>query len=104
MKDQYASSTQDGDRGETTNINNNTPLTSGALPISSTTISIKQFLQNHVLFKNLDSNFIAKLTTALQSRIFNQGEYVIKKGDLSRAMFFIFKGEVEVISEDGKTK
>ncbi|KAJ3175998.1 hypothetical protein HK101_010525 [Irineochytrium annulatum] len=65
--------------------------------------SIRAYLQEHVLFKNLDENFIAQLNNAMQSRIYSPNEYVIRKGEVGRAMFFILRGEVEVVSEDGES-
>ncbi|KAJ3392721.1 hypothetical protein HDU92_008224 [Lobulomyces angularis] len=64
--------------------------------------SIKVFLKEHVLFKGLDEEFIELLSTSMQIRVYNDMDYVIKKGEVGRAMFFIKKGIIEVISEDGE--
>jgi F-box/leucine-rich repeat protein 7 len=66
--------------------------------------NIRKFLEEHVLFKNLDQNFIQTLSTSMQSRIYNPSEFVIRKGEIGRAMFFVLRGDVEVISEDGVYK
>ncbi|KAJ3098251.1 hypothetical protein HDU97_004173 [Phlyctochytrium planicorne] len=65
--------------------------------------SIRKFLENHVLFQNLDEEFIMSINNSMQSRVYSQNEYVIRKGEVGRAMFFILRGEVEVVSEDGET-
>ncbi|KAI8843134.1 cyclic nucleotide-binding-like protein [Chytridium lagenaria] len=65
--------------------------------------NIRKFLENHVLFQNLDESFIMQLNNAMQSRVCSPSEYVIRKGEVGRAMFFILRGEVEVVSEDGET-
>ncbi|KAJ3210512.1 hypothetical protein HDU67_005243, partial [Dinochytrium kinnereticum] len=65
--------------------------------------SIRKFLENHVLFQNLEEAFMIQLSNAMQSRIYNPSEFVIRKGEVGRAMFFILRGEVEVVSEDGET-
>lgn len=71
---------------------------SGALDISVT-----KFLREHVLFKDVkDEKFIDKLAASLQIRMYADRDLVIKKGDVGRAMFFILKGQIEVISEDGR--
>ena len=63
--------------------------------------TMAQFLQNHVLFKDLEPSFINILVDSMQVRIFNNMEFVIKKGQVGRAMFFIKRGTMDVISEDG---
>ncbi|KAJ1552516.1 hypothetical protein HK405_002102, partial [Cladochytrium tenue] len=62
--------------------------------------NIVHFLEEHVLFKNLDKAFVQTLASSMQSRIYNPNEYVIRKGGIGKAMFFIQRGEVQVISED----
>ncbi|KAJ8327512.1 SCF ubiquitin ligase complex subunit [Batrachochytrium dendrobatidis] len=68
-------------------------------------ISIRGFLEDHLLFKEYASNtgFIDTLTNLMKTRVFSDGAYVIRKGEVGRAMFFVLRGEVEVISEDGET-
>ncbi|KAI9353604.1 cyclic nucleotide-binding-like protein [Obelidium mucronatum] len=60
------------------------------------TPNVKKFLEEHVLFKGLDDKFLTTLSNALQSRIYNPGEFVVRKGEIGRAMFFVLRGEVEV--------
>ncbi|KAJ3077161.1 hypothetical protein HDU98_007546 [Podochytrium sp. JEL0797] len=67
------------------------------------TPNVQKFLEEHVLFKGLDEKFLTTLSNAMQSRVYNPGEFVVRKGEIGRAMFFVLKGEVEVISEDGET-
>jgi hypothetical protein len=64
--------------------------------------TLAQFLQNHVLFKGLDDSFLKIIAASMQARIFKDMDFVIKKGQVGRAMFFVQRGVVEVISEDGK--
>ncbi|KAJ3376982.1 hypothetical protein HDU84_009200, partial [Entophlyctis sp. JEL0112] len=75
-------------------------LSSGQFPQSP---NVKKFLEDHVLFKGLDDEFLTTLSNSLQLRIYNPGEFVVRKGEIGRAMFFVLRGEVEVISEDGET-
>ncbi|KAJ3170000.1 hypothetical protein HDU87_000523 [Geranomyces variabilis] len=66
--------------------------------------SIQVFLRNHVLFKDLhDDEFIVSLAAAMQMRVYADNSYVIRKGEVGRAMFFVLRGEVEVVTEDGET-
>ncbi|KAJ1340441.1 hypothetical protein BSLG_004960 [Batrachochytrium salamandrivorans] len=39
----------------------------------------------------------------ITTRVCTDGTYVIRKGEVGRAMFFILRGEIQVISEDGET-
>jgi hypothetical protein len=66
--------------------------------------SLTQFLQNHVLFKGLGDSFIKIIAASMQARIFKDMDFVIEKGEGGRAMFFVQRGSVEVISEDGKQR
>ncbi|KAJ3317484.1 hypothetical protein HDU76_001161 [Blyttiomyces sp. JEL0837] len=70
--------------------------------VTSISNNVKSFLAAHVLFQNLDESFLKELAESLQSRIYNPREYIIRKGEIGRAMFFIVRGEVEVVSEDEK--
>ncbi|KAJ3277606.1 hypothetical protein HK104_003166, partial [Borealophlyctis nickersoniae] len=65
--------------------------------------AICQFLEDHVLFRDLDPEFVGTLPALMQTRVYGDGDYVIRKGEVGRAMFFVLKGEVEVVSEDGET-
>ncbi|KAJ3092078.1 hypothetical protein HK102_010988 [Quaeritorhiza haematococci] len=39
----------------------------------------------------------------MRTHVYNDKDFVIRKGEVGRAMFFIMKGEVQVISEDGES-
>ncbi|KAJ3244442.1 hypothetical protein HDU78_010986 [Chytriomyces hyalinus] len=79
------------------------PATQQPQPQLSRAPDVQKFLQEHVLFKGLDEKFLNTLSNAMQSRIYSPGEFVVRKGEIGKAMFFVLKGEVEVISEDGET-
>jgi CRP-like cAMP-binding protein len=66
---------------------------------------IKSFLQNQVLFRDYADNeeFFDSIIRGLAVRIYKPGSYILRKGEEGRAMFFVLKGQVEVISEDGET-
>ncbi|KAJ1510328.1 Kinesin-like protein kif27 [Coelomomyces lativittatus] len=53
------------------------------------------------LFQNTEIGFMRMLSLALQPVLFLPMEYVVRKGDIGTEMFFIHKGSVDVVSEDG---
>lgn len=46
--------------------------------------------------------FITKISKALSLRKFQTGDVVITQGETAKAMFFIIKGSLTVISDDGE--
>lgn len=46
--------------------------------------------------------FLGELATAMHIRHFAAGDVIIKEGEVAKAMFFVVKGTVKVISEDGE--
>ena len=53
------------------------------------------------MFAKLDAHEIAALLPALQSVTYNPGEYILHKGELATAMYFIASGVVEVETPAG---
>lgn len=49
----------------------------------------------------MDESFLRIIAASMQVRIFKDMDFVIKKGQVGRAMFFVQRGSIEVISEDG---
>ncbi|TPX67579.1 hypothetical protein SpCBS45565_g03716 [Spizellomyces sp. 'palustris'] len=67
-------------------------------------LSICKFLDEHVLFKDLhDEDFLMTLANSMQTRVYYDNSYVIRQGEVGRALFFVFRGDIEVVSEDGET-
>ena len=65
-------------------------------------IAIRKFLNSHILFREITNDlFIDALVAAMKTRVFVDGAFIIRKGEIGRAMFFNLKGSVEVISDDG---
>ncbi|KAI8902399.1 hypothetical protein BC833DRAFT_573403 [Globomyces pollinis-pini] len=65
---------------------------------------VRKFLEEHILFKAYsNSNFMDSLAKAMKPRMFADGAFIIKKGEIGRAMFINLKGTVDVISEDGES-
>ena len=64
-------------------------------------LDIGKTLENHTFFQNEDAGLIEKLTAEMQTRVYNDKDTIIKKGEVGRAMFIVLKGEVHVVSDDG---
>lgn len=62
--------------------------------------SLNALIENHVLFKGLDKGFLQEMVKLMLIRTYNPQEFIIKKGDIGRTMFFLLRGVVEVISDD----
>lgn len=76
----------------------------GARQTCSIDLSVRKFLEEHVLFRDLhDEDFVSTVAALMTTRVYSDGSYVIRQGEVGRAMFFVLKGEVEVVSEDGET-
>ncbi|KAL6600666.1 camp-binding domain-like protein [Neocallimastix sp. 'constans'] len=69
---------------------------------NSTKDSLIKSLHEHFLFKNVDQEFLESLVNEMHIRLFNKNDNIIMKGEVGRALFFILKGEVSVISDDGE--
>ena len=49
------------------------------------------------LFKNCSNAFLREVVLHLEPQVCIPGEYIVNKNDVARAMFFITRGEVEVL-------
>jgi CRP-like cAMP-binding protein len=65
---------------------------------------VKVLLHTLPFFSGLSQSedFIDDISKTLQFRKFQTGDIVIRQGEAARAMFFIIKGTLKVISEDGE--
>ncbi|CAO3599196.1 unnamed protein product [Absidia cylindrospora] len=58
-------------------------------------------LRQHSLFQRTNNEaFLTKLATSMHVQIYNPRDIIISKGEASKAMFFLLRGEVEVCSAD----
>jgi glucose-6-phosphate 1-dehydrogenase len=61
----------------------------------------RETLQKIPLFAGADAILLSSLVMALKPVVFQEGECVIKKGDMGRALYLITRGEVHVLSDGG---
>jgi glucose-6-phosphate 1-dehydrogenase len=62
----------------------------------------RETLEKIPLFHGGDAVFLNSVIMALKPVVFQQGELVIRKGEIGRAMYIIARGEVEVINDAGE--
>lgn len=66
---------------------------------------VKGYLKGHPLFKDIeDEDFLSDLSHETNTRIFDHGDFLFRKGDIGKAMILILKGEVDILDSDGKNQ
>jgi voltage-gated potassium channel len=63
----------------------------------------REFLENVPLFKGASEEFIRDIALQMRPVIFTPGDYVFRAGEPGHDMYFVSRGELEVLSEDGRT-
>eukprot|EP01136_Pigoraptor_vietnamica_P001732 Opistho-1_new@28743 len=64
---------------------------------------LSEKLEGHALFQNSAHAFIERLVGTMQPRMYKPGDSIVTYGEVGRAMFFIYKGTVQVIGNDDET-
>ncbi|MBI4577445.1 MAG: cyclic nucleotide-binding domain-containing protein [Planctomycetes bacterium] len=54
-------------------------------------------------FRGARPDFVREIVLLLRPVVFSPGEFVFRKGEVGHDMYFISRGAVEVVSEDGQT-
>jgi glucose-6-phosphate 1-dehydrogenase len=62
----------------------------------------RNVLEKVSLFQQADAVFLHNLAMMLKPVVYSPGDFVIRKGDMGSEMYFICRGEVEVIDGGGK--
>ncbi|XP_066475380.1 cyclic nucleotide-gated channel alpha-4 [Tiliqua scincoides] len=56
------------------------------------------------IFQNCEQSLLEELVLKLKPQVYSPGEYVCKKGDIGREMYFIREGQLAVVADDGVTQ
>ena len=60
-----------------------------------------QSLQRVHIFQDCEPGLLQQLVTKLKLQVFSPGDFVCKKGDIGKEMYFIKSGRLAVVSDDG---
>jgi len=60
----------------------------------------RHLIEKVPFFKNTDKEFIKDIILHLEAKIFLPGDYIFKKGDVGKCMYFVCRGSVDVLSDD----
>ena len=68
----------------------------------SINIHLQTLKQVHI-FQDCEPDLLEELVLKLKLQMFSPSDYVCRKGDIGREMYFIKRGKLSVVSDDGKT-
>ncbi len=63
----------------------------------------REIIEKVPMFKGAPDELIRQIVLNLKPVLFTPGDYIFRKGELGDQMYFISRGKVEIVSEDGKT-
>jgi len=74
---------------------------------SSLRLQVAMFLNRNIIekvpiFKGASDELIRQIIMNLRPVVYTPGDFIFRKGDVGTSMYFISKGTVEVVSEDGR--
>lgn len=64
---------------------------------------LQQTLEKVPIFDGASPDLIRQIVVALKPEVYTPGDYVFRRGDLGQTMYFIARGQVQVVSDDGAT-
>ena len=63
----------------------------------------RDIIEKVPMFKGAPDELIRQIVLNLKPALFTPGDYVFRKGELGDQMYFISRGKVDIVSEDGQT-
>lgn len=63
----------------------------------------KDIIEKVPMFKGAPDDLIRQIVLNLKPVLYTPGDYIFRKGEMGDQMYFISRGKVEIVSEDGST-
>ncbi|MFZ5629428.1 MAG: ion transporter [Spirochaetota bacterium] len=63
----------------------------------------RDIIEKVPMFKGAPDELIRQIVLNLRPLLFTPGDYIFRKGEMGDQMYFISRGKVEIVSEDGQT-
>jgi CRP-like cAMP-binding protein len=63
----------------------------------------KDIIEKVPMFKGAPDDLIRQIVLNLKPVLYTPGDYIFRKGEMGDQMYFISRGKVEIVSEDGNT-
>lgn len=63
----------------------------------------KDIIEKVPMFKGAPADLIRQIVLNLKPALYTPGDYIFRKGEVGDQMYFISRGKVEIVSEDGNT-
>jgi len=63
----------------------------------------REIIEKVPMFRGAPDELIRQIVLNLKPVLFTPGDYIFRKGEMGDQMYFISRGKVEIVSEDGKT-
>lgn len=64
---------------------------------------LQQMIEKVPIFQGASPDLIRQIVVSLKPEVYTPGDYVFRRGDLGHTMYFIARGQVQVVSDDGAT-
>ncbi|HRP67972.1 MAG TPA: ion transporter [Turneriella sp.] len=63
----------------------------------------RDIIEKVPMFSNAPQELIQEIVVSLKPMLYTPGDYICRKGEMGDEMYFISRGRVEIVSEDGAT-
>lgn len=63
----------------------------------------KEIIEKVPMFRGAPEEFIRQIVLNLKPVLYTPGDFIFRKGEMGDQMYFISRGKVEIVSEDGNT-
>lgn len=75
----------------------------GSLKVEVSLVLNKDIIEKVPIFEGANDDLVQQIVMNLRPVVYTPGDYIFRKGEVGDNMFFISRGAVEVVSDDGAT-